>query len=101
MADLFLSDAEIDALCAPLKQPAAQVRHLRALGLTVSTKPNGRPVVIRSHAEKLLSGMSNSSASSEVSKPEVLPAQQPNRQALILRFKGAHAHGSAQKKQPA
>lgn len=98
---LYLTDAEISDLCAPLQQAAAQVRHLRALGLTVTTKPNGRPVVIRSHAEKLLSGMSASASSSAGDKPEVAPAQQPNRQALILRFKGAHAHGSAQKKQPA
>jgi len=97
----FLSDAEIAELCAPLTQAAAQVRHLRGLGLTVSTKPNGRPVVIRSHAERVLSGMSASGASSAVEKPEVTPAQKPDRQALILRFQGARSHGSTQKKQPA
>lgn len=98
---IYLSDAEIAELCAPLTQPAAQVRHLRALGLTVTTKPNGRPVVIRSHAERVLSGLPPSGASSESEKQEATPAQQPNRKALILRFQGAREHGSAQKKQPA
>ena len=56
MSGLFLTDDEIAALCAPLKQPAAQVRFLRASGLTVTVKPNGRPAVVRSHAETVLSG---------------------------------------------
>ena len=98
----WLSDEEINELCKPLTQPAAQVRYLRqVLKLTVTTKPNGRPVVIRSHAERVLSGMSASGASDEGGKPEVAPAGQPNRQALILRFKGAREHGAAKKKQPA
>lgn len=61
---LYLTDAEIADLCAPLTQPAAQVRHLRALGLTVTKKPSGRPVVIRSHAEAVLSGRPHVDAAS-------------------------------------
>lgn len=53
---LFLTDTEIDALCAPLTQPAAQIRYLRSLGLLVKAKPNGRAIVVRSHAEAVLSG---------------------------------------------
>lgn len=54
---LFLTDTEIDALCAPLTQPAAQIRYLRDhLGLQVKAKPNGRAIVVRSHAESVLSG---------------------------------------------
>ena len=52
---LYLSDAEIADLCTPLTQPAAQVRYLRTLGLTVAVKPIGRAVVIRCHAEAVLS----------------------------------------------
>ncbi len=52
----YLSDEEIADLCAPLVQPAAQVRYLQRMGLTVAKKPNGRPVVVRSHAEAVLSG---------------------------------------------
>lgn len=101
MADLYLTDAEIADLCTPLTQAAAQVRHLRTLGLTVTTKPNGRPVVIRSHAATVLSGLPASGASPEGKKAEATPAQQPNKQALILRFQGAQSHGQAKKKQPA
>ncbi|MDP3579104.1 DUF4224 domain-containing protein [Methyloversatilis sp.] len=54
--DMFLTDAEISRICEPLVQAAAQVRYLRELGLTVTTKPNGRPLVVRSHAEAVLSG---------------------------------------------
>jgi hypothetical protein len=43
-----LSDAEIDAICAPLRQGAAQARYLRdVLRLPVQRKPNGRPLVRR------------------------------------------------------
>lgn len=54
---MFLTDAEIDEICCPLTQPAAQQRFLRSLDLTVNEKPNGRPLVVRSHAEAVLSGM--------------------------------------------
>ena len=96
---LYLTDAEIADLCSPLTQPAAQVRHLRALGLTVTVKPNGRPVVIRSHVEAVLSGRSTAGASNPVEKTEV--PQQPNRAALITLFQGGRAHGSPKKTQPA
>lgn len=42
-----LTDAEIDAICAGLKQGAAMVRYLRGLGVRVQRKPNGRPLVRR------------------------------------------------------
>lgn len=44
-----LTDAEIDAICAGLRQNAAKVRHLERLGITVRRKPNGRPLVNRRH----------------------------------------------------
>ncbi|MBK7017563.1 MAG: DUF4224 domain-containing protein [Sulfuritalea sp.] len=50
----WLTKDEIDDLCQPLTQAAAQIRFLRSLGLTVKTKPNGTPLVIRSHFEQVM-----------------------------------------------
>lgn len=54
---LWLSDSEIDDMCDGLINNAAKVRYLRTLGLTVTQKPNGRPLVMRIHAEAVLSGL--------------------------------------------
>lgn len=56
MTESDLSDHEIDAICAGLTQNAAKVRHLRRMGLHVRRKPNGRPLVNRSHYDKVTSG---------------------------------------------
>lgn len=48
----WLSQIEVDDLCEPLKQHAAQVRFIRRLGLAVRTKPNGAPLVMRTHLEE-------------------------------------------------
>lgn len=49
----FLSDAEVDAMCAGLKQNAAKVRYLRdVLKMPVGRKPNGRPLVARADCER-------------------------------------------------
>lgn len=94
---LYLTDAEIADLCTPLTQPAAQVRHLRTLGLTVTTKPNGRPVVIRSHAETVLSGRQRSDAAGV---PAVgLP--RPNIEGFVKVILGGRKHGTQKKVQPA
>ena len=72
MSSLFLSDAEVAEICAPLTQPAAQIRYLRReLGLQVKQKPNGKPLVLRS--------------SFEAAKVEVSASAQPDVGAL-LRF---------------
>jgi hypothetical protein len=87
---MFLTPAELDALCDPLKQPAAQVRHLRSLGLTVGTTRAGRPIVLRSHAEAVLSGqepVNEAPAADPAQRP-----QQPNRDALVLLLRGKQ-HG--------
>lgn len=45
---LDLSDEEVDALCAGLKQNAAKVRFIRQiLKIPVARRPNGRPLVRR------------------------------------------------------
>jgi len=69
----YLSDSEVADLCAPLTQPAAQVRYLQQLGLQVAKKPNGRPVVVRSHAEAVLSGHQQAPAGAE----PLVPIQHP------------------------
>jgi len=44
----FLTDEEIDGICAGLTQGAAQFRFLRdVLKVPVERKPNGRPLVRR------------------------------------------------------
>lgn len=53
---MFLTDAEIDAMCDGVSRNADKRRKLRAMGLIVNEKPNGRPLVVRSHAEAVLSG---------------------------------------------
>jgi hypothetical protein len=52
----WLTDPEIDNLCEGLVNNAAKIRYLRTMGLTVHSKPSGRPLVMRSHAEAVLSG---------------------------------------------
>lgn len=51
-----LTDAEIDSICAGYTQSAAKCRYLRGLGLTVDRKPNGRPLVNRSHYDAVRGG---------------------------------------------
>ena len=52
MLTAALTDAEIAAICAPLRQGAAQCRYLRSLGVPVQRKPNGRPLVRRCDWER-------------------------------------------------
>ena len=98
-ADLFLTQAEIDNLCHPLTQPAAQVRFLRASGLTVTVKPNGRPAVVRSHAEKVLSGDRPVPPARGVEVPAA-EAPKPNVEAFLKIVNGGR-NGSQKKAQPA
>jgi hypothetical protein len=48
-----LTDAEVDDICAGLKQNAAKIRYFRdTLKMHVLRKPNGRPLVLRSDWER-------------------------------------------------
>lgn len=88
-ATLFLSQAEIDDLCHPLTQPSAQVRFLRASGLTVTVKPNKRPAVVRAHAESVLSGQRpNLTASNDGGKPETGATPRPNIEGFMQLIQG-------------
>ena len=100
MADLFfLSEAEIDELCLPLKQPAAQVRFLRdVLKLSVATKPNGRALVVRVHAERVLSGEASAASGTPAAAPEASQPQ-PNVDGFLKLVGGRR--GATKKVQPA
>lgn len=73
----WLLQSEIDDLCAPLIQHAAQIRFIRSLGITVRTKPNGAPLVMRTHFDEAMlpSGKTRKAAKAE-----------PNRIGLQLAF---------------
>lgn len=82
----WLSDAEVMDLCAPLTQAAAQIRYLRdGLGLTVKAKPNGKPLVLRSHVEALLGGPDPERPAMGLPAPSPA-ARQPNAAGLLLAF---------------
>lgn len=51
--DAALTRAEVDTICHPLKQGAAQIRYLRDIvKVPVQRKPDGRPLVRRSDWER-------------------------------------------------
>ena len=54
--DPDLTDAEIDRICTGYTQNAAKIRHLGKMGLNVRRKPNGRPLVNRTHYDRVTSG---------------------------------------------
>jgi Domain of unknown function (DUF4224) len=85
----YLTDEEIAQICEPLIQPAAQIRCLRAMGLIVKIKPNGKPLVGRSHFAQVMAGTPLIPATAE-------STQQPDTLALIAKFE---RRGSNQKKQ--
>jgi hypothetical protein len=96
---LFLTQREIDEMCEPLTQPAAQVRFLRASGLTVTVKPNHRPAVLRSHASAVLSGQRAAPAPSTSEPPADEP--KPDMDAFMKTINGSKRHGPQKKVQPA
>lgn len=52
--DADLSEEEIARITKGLKQKAAKVRFLQALGLTVRRKPDGSPLVNRKHYDAVM-----------------------------------------------
>lgn len=50
----LLTEAEIDALTKPVRQRAAQARHLSALlGMEIKRRPDGLPIVTRQMLARL------------------------------------------------
>ena len=83
----YLTDAEVKGMCEPIVQPAAQCRHLRALGLMVATKPNGRPLVLRTELERVLGAGRFAPLGAD-------KATAPNVAALREHFNRKGAHGA-------
>lgn len=79
----WYSDAEINDLCEGLTSNASKVKHLESMGLTVCRKPNGRPLLMRAHAELILSGMPSDPGSAHAAARQPV---QPNRSGLVLQF---------------
>jgi hypothetical protein len=85
----WLTEEEIADLCKPLKQAAAQIRFMRALGLMVRTKPNGAPLVMRANVDSVM----GDSSMQTPGKPE--GKRGPNRDQLLERFNSKRSARSA------
>jgi hypothetical protein len=48
----YLTDAELAEICRPLVQGAARIRFLRSLGVKVSRRGDGTPLVWRSDFDR-------------------------------------------------
>lgn len=83
----YLTDSEINEICAPLIQPYAQRQFLSRLGILVKKKPNGRALVSRAEFERAL--MNNSEASSELGL-----SSQPNKAAYLRLVNRERRHGA-------
>lgn len=79
---LWLSPVEVNDLCAPLTQKAAQCGFLKSLGLIVKRKPDGSPLVMRSNVESVLGAVANPSAIT----PAMRGKAGPNKTGLLLSF---------------
>lgn len=90
----YLTDAEIDEICEPLTQPHAQIRYLRSIGVPVSRKPGGRPLVGRAAFDRVMAGASPEAAN-EARTPEA--GTQPDHAALQQHFTKQRKHGTQAK----
>lgn len=72
----WLSDEELADLCFPLTNGAAQIKFLQREGLSVSRKPGGRPLLMRSELERV-------KGAARFTPSEHNPPTQPNRAALM------------------
>ncbi|MCY1170977.1 hypothetical protein D9M73_110700 [compost metagenome] len=79
----WYDQTEIDGMCEPLTQHAAQIKYLKSLGLTVERKPGGKPLLMRAHAEQVLGGMPNAPAAI---KSVVGERNRPDMTGLVLQF---------------
>ncbi|WP_454703412.1 DUF4224 domain-containing protein [Achromobacter pestifer] len=90
----YLSDAEINEICEPLTQPHAQIRYLRTLGVPVSRKPGGRPLVGRAAFDRVMAGAAPEAAN-EAHAPNA--SAQPDHAALQQLFTKQRKHGTQAK----
>ncbi len=76
----YLTDIEINDICAPLRRSTAQCRFLTGLGLLVRKKPNGRPLVARNEFERAMINKPVASAANDLDS-------QPDREAYLRLIK--------------
>jgi len=93
----FLSDTELRAIAEPLRQPAAIARWFQHQGFEIRIKPNGMPLISRSHFEAVMCGMRASPSSASKALDENINS--PNSAAFLQRFGKdvKHANGSKKK----
>lgn len=88
---LYLTDAEVADICAPLTAGYAQIRYLKRLGMVVNKKPNGRPLVARGEFERVMIGR----------MPEASPngrPGEPNEGALLALIQGGKRGAQTQRR---
>lgn len=90
----YLSDEEINEICDPLTQPHAQIRYLQGLGIPVSRKPSGRPLVGRAAFDRVMAG-APAEAANDTHAPPASP--QPDHAALQQLFNRQRKHGTQAK----
>lgn len=89
----YLTDAEILAMCEPLKQPAALCRFLSGMGLLVKQKPNGRPLVLRTELDRVMGASrftTSTTASSHTASSHTAPNVRALRDHMSMNRKGQH-----------
>lgn len=79
MSSLFLTQEEINDLCAPLTRASSQVKYLKSLGLKVLQKRNGKPLVAKKEIERAFVSSTDQSRLDEITTP--------NKQAYLERIK--------------
>lgn len=87
----YLTEAEIAEICEPLTQAHAQLRYLQGLGIPVSRKPGGRPLVGRAAFERAIAGTPAAAANESVSDPGSQPDFSALEQHLKKRKHGTQA----------
>ena len=79
---LWLEDQEVNDLCWPLIQYAAQIRYLIKIGFVVKRKRNGRALVSRKFLEEFLGNSNDAGVETKIS------SMTPNIDGLLLQLKG-------------
>lgn len=82
-----LTDAEVSAICEPLKLGKAQCRYLARLGMVVKQKPNGKPLLARGEFERVMIGR-QPDAQHKGTQPNVV---------ALMEFVNQRKHGSIEK----
>jgi hypothetical protein len=86
----FLLESEVAALTMPLRQPAAQKRFLKKIGVPFVSGADGRPLISRDAVAERLALGGGATAAQIV----VAASQGPNREALMARFASRKKKGA-------